>query len=79
MGRAGITQFLTSLAVQGKVAALTHNQASSAPLFLHREVLDLELPWIDSLARARWPERLPIVLTGDKVRPFPNSLWARAA
>ncbi len=47
MGPAEITQFLTYLAVKGKVAAPTQNQALSALLFLYREVLEQELPWID--------------------------------
>jgi len=39
MGAAEVTAFLTSLAVQGTVAASTQNQALSALLFLYREVL----------------------------------------
>ena len=39
MGAAEITQFLSSLAVQGNVAASTQNQALSALLFLYRNVL----------------------------------------
>lgn len=38
MGAPEITRFLTSLAVKGKVAASTQNQALSALLFLYREV-----------------------------------------
>jgi hypothetical protein len=36
MGAPEVTAFLTSLAVQGKVAASTQNQALSALLFLYR-------------------------------------------
>jgi integrase-like protein len=39
-----ITRFLTALAVDGKVAASTQNQALSALLFLYREVLGLDTP-----------------------------------
>ena len=63
-----ITQFLTSLAVQRKVAAATQSQALSAPLFLYREVLDQEVPWLDSVVRATRPRRLPVVLTRDEIR-----------
>jgi Phage integrase, N-terminal SAM-like domain len=45
MSAAEFTQFLTSLAVQDKVAASTQNQALSALLFLYREVLGVDLPW----------------------------------
>ena len=63
-----ITRFLSSLAVEGNVAASTQNQALSALLFLYREVLDLDLPWLDGVVRAKRPQRLPVVLTREEVR-----------
>lgn len=63
MGAAEIERFLTSLAVQGQVAASTQNQALSALLFLYRQVLGVELPWLDGIQRAKRPQRLPVVLT----------------
>jgi integron integrase len=68
MGAAEVTKFLTSLAVDGQVAASTQNQALSALLFLYRDVLEMELPWLDGIVRARRPERLPVVLSRDEVR-----------
>lgn len=68
MGSAEITRFLTSLAVDGKVAASTQNQALSALLFLYREVLQQEVPWLDDLVYAKRPHHLPAVLTRDEVR-----------
>src|SRR5712664_620136 len=68
MGAPEVTRFLTSLAVEGHVAASTQNQALSALLFLYREVLEVGLPWLDGIVRARRPERLPVVLTRDEVR-----------
>jgi site-specific recombinase XerD len=62
MGAAEIEAFLTSLAVQGKVAASTQNQALNALVFLYKEVLHLELGKF-SAVRAKRPERLPVVLT----------------
>ena len=59
--------FLTHLAVAGRVAASTQNQAKSAVLFLYREVLAVELPWLDGVKQARAPKRLPVVLTRDEV------------
>jgi hypothetical protein len=59
MGAAEITRFLTSLAVDGKVTASTKNQALGALLFLYRAVLELEVPWLDGLVRAKRPQRLP--------------------
>ena len=68
MGAVEITAFLTALAVRERVAASTQNQALNALLFLYREVLWLELPWLDDLVRAKRPEHLPTVLTRDEVR-----------
>jgi integron integrase len=68
MGAAEITRFLSALAVDGKVAASTQNQALSALLFLYRQVLELDVPWLDGIVRARRPERLPVVLTREEVR-----------
>ena len=63
MGAGEVEQFLTHLAVEGKVAAATQNQAKSALLFLYREVLKLEWPWLDEVVQAKAPQRLPVVLT----------------
>jgi integrase len=68
MGAPEISRFLTWLAVDRKVAASTQNQALSAVLFMYRAVLDIEVPWMDDLVRARRPERLPVVLSRDEVR-----------
>jgi site-specific recombinase XerD len=74
MGAPEVTRFLSSLAVQGKVAASTQNQALSALLFLYRHVLHQELPWLDDVVRARRSKRLPIVLTRDEVRAVVSEL-----
>ena len=42
MGAGEVEQFLTHLAVVGKVSASTQNQAKSALLFLYRDVLAIE-------------------------------------
>jgi integron integrase len=63
LGAAEVTQFLSHLASERQVAAATQNQALSALLFLYREVLGIELAWLDDLERAQRPQRLPVVLT----------------
>jgi len=68
MGAPEVTQFLTALAVERKVAASTQNQALGALLFLYREVLQQNLPWLDDLVRAKRPQHLPVVMTRDEVR-----------
>jgi integron integrase len=67
MGPAEVEQFLSQLAVRGKVAASTQNQALSALLFLYREVLQVQLPWLDGVIRAKRPARVPTVLSRDEV------------
>ena len=74
MGSAEVEAFLTHLAVAGKVAAPTQNQAKSALLFLYREVLDLELPWLNNVEKAKNPQRLPVVLTRDEVHALLSRL-----
>lgn len=68
MGVREVEAFLTDLAVSGRVAASTQNQALSALLFLYREVLEIDLPWLDNVVRAKRPARLPVVLTHNEVQ-----------
>jgi integron integrase len=68
MGAPEVQAFLTHLAVNQNVAASTQQQALSALLFLYREVLRQELPWMDDITRAKKPKRLPVVLAQEEVR-----------
>lgn len=68
MGRVEVEAFLSHLAVDAKVAAPTQNQALQALLFLYRQVLDIELPWLDNVTRASRPKRIPVVLSRAEVR-----------
>ncbi|MEO8487404.1 MAG: integron integrase [Betaproteobacteria bacterium] len=67
LGAAEVEAFLTALAVRDRVAASTQNQAKSALLFLYKEVLGVELPWLDGIEKAKEPSRLPVVLTREEV------------
>ena len=67
MGAAEVEAFLTHLAVDGQVSSSTQNQALSALLFLYREVLGQDLPWMQDMVRAKRPARLPVVLTPTEV------------
>ena len=67
LGAAEVEAFLTHLAVARNVSANTQNQAKSALLFLYKEVLGAELPWLDDIQQAKTPKRLPVVLTQDEV------------
>ena len=68
MGVNEIRQYLTHLAVTQHVAASTQNVALSALLFLYRQVLNIELPYIDGIERAKRPERVPVVFTRSGVK-----------
>ena len=63
MGAPEVTKFLTSLAVDGHVAASTQNQALSGLLFLYRDVLEIDLPWLDGV-----PRRMAWLLYGAGLR-----------
>src|SRR5437870_7202909 len=67
MAEAEVTEFLTHLAREGRVAGSTQNQALSALLFLYKEVLKQEIGWLEGVERAKKPARLPVVLTRDEV------------
>jgi integron integrase len=66
MGAAEVEQFLTHLAVAGRVSASTQNQALGALLFLYRDVLGHDLGTLDAV-RARRPVRVPLVLSANEV------------
>ena len=67
MGAEEVEAFLTHLATVGQVSASTQNQAVSALLFLYREILGIQLPWLDNVIRAKKPQRLPTVLSKNEV------------
>ncbi|MGB3393957.1 MAG: integron integrase [Stenotrophomonas sp.] len=67
LGGQEVEAFLSRLATEANVAAATQNQALSALLFLYREVLGIELPWMEEVVRAKRPRRLPVVLSQVEV------------
>ncbi len=67
------------LATQRKVSASTHNQALSALLFLYREVLSIELPWLNDINRPASARRIPSVLTKDEVAGVLAAMEGEAA
>lgn len=68
MGVDEIRQYLSHLATDENVAASTQNVALSALLFLYREVLLIDLPFIEGVERAKRPQRVPVVLTTEEVK-----------
>jgi integron integrase len=68
VGAQEVEAFLSHLAVDRKVSAPTQNQALAAILFLYRHVLEIELPWLDSVVRAKPSQHLPVVLSVTEVK-----------
>jgi integron integrase len=68
MGEKEVEHFLSALATEGNVAAGTQNQALSALLFLYRQVLRMDLPWMATVVRAKRPRRVPTVLSREEVQ-----------
>lgn len=68
MGGEEVSTYLTHLAVNRKVAASTQNLALNALVFLYTHVLEQPLGDIGKTARAKQPQRLPVVLTKTEVR-----------
>lgn len=83
LGPDEIAEFLTSLAVNSKVSASTQNQALAAVLFLYRDVLQIQLPWLSDVIRAKRPVHLPVVLAKSEVKSvlarMNGTLWLIAA
>lgn len=63
LGADEVEKFLTYLATLRHVSSSTQNQALSAILFLYKDVLGVNLPWLDNFERSKKPRRLPVVLT----------------
>ena len=68
MGAPEVQAFLSHLAVDRRVAPSTQNQAKAALLFLYRNLLEIDLPWLSEVVQAKRPPRLPVVLTPGEVR-----------
>jgi site-specific recombinase XerD len=67
-----VQAFLSYLANGRKAAASTHKQALCALLFLYKQVLQMELPWMEQMHWPNRPPRRPTVLTSAEV----HSLFA---
>lgn len=83
MGAPEVEAFLSHLAVERSVLASTQNQAKSALLFLYKEVLGIQLPWLDNITQAKVGKRLPVVMTRTEVQSvlarLDGSVWLIAS
>lgn len=53
--------------MSGGVAGATQRQALSALLFLYREVLEIDLPWMTDIVRPKQRRKVPVVLSRAEV------------
>ncbi len=74
LGIDAVTEFLTDLATRHRVSASTQNQALSALIFLYQKVLELDMPELREVVRARRRQRLPVVLTRLEVDQILKSM-----
>ena len=68
MGAPEVEAFLSWLANRRGVSASTHRQALAALIFLYRQVLEVDLPWLQEIGRPRVPQRLPVVMSRAEVQ-----------
>lgn len=59
---------MSYLAVERNVSASTQNQAKAALFYLYKQIIGIDLPWLDEMVQAKTPKRLPVVLTTREVR-----------
>lgn len=68
MAEAEIRAFISDLASKRRVSASTQTVALSALLFLYRDVLKKDLPYVAGIERAKKAERRPVVFTQAEVK-----------
>jgi integron integrase len=68
LGSSEIRSFLTYLATTENVSASTQNQALCAILFVYRDVLEMEVPFIEGIERAPQKRKIPVVFSPREVQ-----------
>lgn len=77
MGAAEVGVFLMHLVMERRVSASTHGQANAAILYLYKQVLGVDLPWLDDMVQAKTSRRLSVVLTPTEARELLLQLGQR--
>jgi integron integrase len=67
MGAPEVRAFLCFLANDRKVSPSTHRQALAAILYLYKQVLDVQLPWMNDIGRPKQRHHIPVVLARSEV------------
>ena len=74
LGALEVQAFLSFLASERKVSPSTHRQALAAILYLYKQVLDIQLPWMDEIGRPKQCIHIPVVLSRPEVAALLNAL-----
>jgi len=69
-----VSEFLSSLAINGHVAASTQNQVLNALLFLYKEIIQHQLGFVGNALRVKRPPKVPVVLSPGEVRAVLSQL-----
>jgi integrase len=79
LGGPEVESFLNALVNQRNISASTHKQALCALLFLYREVLDQDLPWMQQIQRPAIRKHVPAVLTVAQTRDLLDRMQGEPA
>jgi integrase len=74
LGEPAVRAFIDYLSVDKACSASTVRQALNAIVFFYREVLKIELPWIDGLVTPKRPVYIPVVFSQREVREILTAL-----
>ena len=67
LGGTEVEAFLSHLAAERGVSSSTQSHAKAALLYLYKQVLRLQLPWLDEVVSAKAWRRPPVLLTSREV------------
>lgn len=76
MGQAGVEAFLRWPSVERGVSGSTHRQTLSALLFLYRQVLSVQAPWLQAIGHPPRKPRLPVVRSAQEAAAVPSAVPA---
>lgn len=71
LGARELEAFLSFLANTRRVAPSAHRQALCALVFLYKEVLGTDLPWLQRFGQPPARRRIPVVLSRHEVARLP--------
>ncbi len=68
LGKSEISSFINYLAIKKKVSASTQNQALQSILFLYKQILKIEIGWIEEIKRVERIKHIPVVFSRKEAK-----------